>query len=120
MPDPQTIILTRKKYNALLTRKEELEERLAALEADDGNRIPHDVALAIMRGESPFVAFRHHLGITLRDLSRRTGIGASYLSEIERGIKAGSAAALARIATVFGTTIDTLVTTQSHAAKSNK
>ena len=46
MTEPQTIILTRKKYNALLTRKEELEERPAALDADDGNRIPHDVALA--------------------------------------------------------------------------
>ena len=117
MTEPQTITLTRKEYDELLTRKEELEERLAALEADDGNRIPHEVALAIMRGESPFVAFRHHLGITLRELSKQTGIVASYLSEIERGIKSGSAAALSRIATVFGTTIDTLVTTHSHTAK---
>ena len=117
MTEPQTITLTRKEYDELLTRKEELEERLAALEADDGNRIPHEVALAIMRGESPFVAFRHHLGITLRELSKQTGIVASYLSEIERGIKSGSAAALSRIATVFGTTIDTLVTTHNHTAK---
>lgn len=118
MTEPQTITLTRKKYHALLARQEELEERLAALDADDGNRIPHEVALAIMRGESPFAAFRHHLGITLRDLSKQTGIVASYLSEIERGIKSGSTAALSRIATVFGTTIDTLLTTQSHTAKS--
>ena len=120
MTEPQTIILTRKKYNALLTRNEELEERLAALDADDGNRIPHDVALAIMRGESPFVAFRHHLGLTLRDLSKRTGIGASYLSKIEHGIKSGSAAALSRIATVFGTTIDTLMTMHNHAKAKTK
>lgn len=117
MTDPQTITLTQKKYNAILTRQEELEERLAALDADDGNRIPHEVALAIMRGESPFVAFRHHLGITLRDLSKRTGIGASYLSEIERGIKSGSPAALSRIATVFGTTIDTLISAHQHTFK---
>lgn len=117
MTEPQTITLTRKEYDELLTRKEELEERLAALEADDGNRIPHEVAIAIMRGETPFVAFRHHLGITLRELSKQTGIVASYLSEIERGIKSGSAAALSRIATVFGTTIDTMVTAHSHTTK---
>ena len=43
------------------------------------------------------------------DLSERTGGAASYLSEIERGLKPGSAAALSRIANAFGTTIDTLV-----------
>lgn len=114
MTEPQTITLTRKQYHGLLNRKEELEERLAARDADDGNRVPHKVALAIMRGKSPFVAFRHHLGITLRDLSKRTGIGTSYLSEIERGIKSGSASALFRIATAFGTTIDTLMMLHNH------
>ncbi len=82
---------------------------LAALDTDDGSRIPHDVALAIMRGGNPVAEFRNHLGITLRDLSARTGVAASYLSEIERGLKFGSAATLVRIANALGTTIDTLV-----------
>ena len=83
--------------------------RSYALDADDGSRVPHEVALAIMRGKSPVLAFRSHLGLTLRELSARTGIAASYLSEIERGRKAGSASALARVADALGTTIDTLV-----------
>ena len=58
---------------------------------------------------SPFIAFRNHLGVTLRELAARTGIAASYLSEIERGIKPGSTAALSRIADAFGTTLDVLV-----------
>ncbi len=91
------------------SRNEDLEDVLVAIDADDGSRIPHDVALAIMRGANPVAAFRKHLGITLRDLSERTGVAASYLSEIERGIKPGSAAALSRIANALGTTIDTLV-----------
>lgn len=37
-----------------------------------------------------------------------TGIGASYLSEIERGHKRGSASALFRIAAAFKTTVDAL------------
>ena len=109
MADTGTITLPRAKYEALIARNEELEDRLAALDADDGSRIPHDVALAIMRGENPVAAFRNHLGITLRYLSERTGVTASYLSEIERGLKPGSAATLARIAQALGTTIDTLV-----------
>ena len=43
----------------------ELEDRLAALDAEDGSRVPHEVAVAIMRGQSPVRAFRGHLGITL-------------------------------------------------------
>ena len=43
----------------------ELEDRLAALDAEDGSRVPHEVAVAIMRGQSPVRAFRDYLGITL-------------------------------------------------------
>ena len=39
----------------------------------------------------------------------RTGIAASYLSEIERGTKSGSTALLSRIANAFGMTLDVLV-----------
>ena len=92
-----------------MARNEELEDRLAAIEVDDGSRIPHAVALAIMRGERPLAAFRNHRGLTLRGLAARTGIAASYLSEIERGRKPGSAAALSRIATALDTTVDALL-----------
>ncbi len=104
-----TVTLSRTAYDALMARNEELEDRLAAIEADDGSRIPHAVALAIMRGERPLAAFRNHRSLTLRGLAARTGIAASYLSEIERGRKPGSAAALARIATALDTTVDALL-----------
>ena len=109
MTKTETVTLPRTEYDALVTRREELEDRLAAIDADDGSRIPHEVALAIMRGERPFVAFRKHRGDTLREVAAKTGIAASYLSEIERGIKPGSTAALSRIANAFGTTLDVLV-----------
>ena len=82
---------------------------LAAQDADDGVRVPHQVALDIMRGKGPILAFRQHQGITLKELSERTGIASGYISEIERGLKPGSASALARIAGALGTTIDVLV-----------
>lgn len=104
-----TVTLSQTAYDALIARNEALEDRLAAIEADDGSRIPHEAALAIIRGERPLAAFRSHRGITLRALAKETGIAASYLSEIERGRKPGSAAALARIATALGTTVDVLL-----------
>ena len=94
---------------ALIDRNDDLQDRLAAVEADDGVRVPHAVAVAIMRGESPISAFRAHRGITLRDLAQETGLSASYLSEIERRLKTGSLDALTRIARAFDTTIDALV-----------
>ena len=47
--------------------------------------------------------------MTLRELAARTGIAVGYLSEIERGLKPGSAGALSRIAATLETMIDALV-----------
>ena len=109
MTSQDIVTLPREEYDALVERNAELEDRLAAVDADDGVRVPHEVARAIIGGEKPAVAFRNHLGITLQELSERTGLAVGYLSEIERGVKPGSAAALALIAGAFGTTIDLLV-----------
>ena len=109
MSSAETVTLTRAEYEALLDHNSKLEDRLAALEAEDGSRVPHEVAVAIIRGQSPILAYRNHLGMTLRALSECTGIGVSYLSEIERGHKPGSTSALTRIAAALNTTIDILI-----------
>ena len=109
MASEETITLTRREYSALIERNSQLEDMVAARDADDGVRVPHEVALDIMRGKSPILAFRNHQGITLRELSERTGIAAGYISEVERGLKPGSTSALAGIARALGTTIDALV-----------
>ena len=109
MTETDSVTLTRSEYDALIARTEELEDTLAARMADDGSRIPHEVALAIMDGERPVAAYRRHRRLTLRQLAARTGLAVGYLSEIERGVKPGSTSALSRIADAVGTTIDTLV-----------
>ena len=88
MTSEETITLTRREYEALIERNIQLEDMLAAQDADDGVRVPHNV---------------------LRELSEKTGVAAGYISEIERGLKPGSTSALARIAGALGTTIDVLV-----------
>ena len=115
MAGEATVQLTQTAYQGMLTHIQNLEDRVAALEADDGSRIPHPVALAIIRGESPLVALRTHHGLTLRELARRAEISPSYLSEIEHARKPGSAATLAKIATTLNTTIDTLLIARDSA-----
>ena len=88
---------------------EDLEDKLAAIEADDGIRVPHEVAVAIINGGRPIRAYRDYRGLTLQELSDRTGLAISYISEIERGRKSGSIAALARIAAALDATIDVLI-----------
>lgn len=110
MPGDATVHLTRSAYQAMLTQIEDLEDRVAVLEADDGSRIPHPVALATIRGQSPILAFRTHHSLTLRELARRAGISPGYLSEIERRRKPGCPATLAKIAAALHTTVDTLLT----------
>ena len=109
MTSEETVTLTRREYDALIERNSELEDRLAAFDADDGVRVSHEAALAIIGGKSPIVAFRNHQGVTLQELSERTGLAIGCLSEIERGRKPGSVSALARIADALGTTIDVVV-----------
>ena len=108
MTRPDTVTLTRAEYDALVSHNAELEERVAALEADDGSRVPHEVAVAIMRADSPLSAFRSYRRLTLRQLAEATGVTASYISEIEHGLKPGSTTALARLATALDTRLDVL------------
>ena len=109
MTRQSTVTLTRIEYDALIERCGELEDRLAAIDADNGVRIPHDVVLEIFDGKSPMLALRQQQDLTLRELSKMTGLAVSYLSEIERGEKVGSASALVRIADALNTTIDALM-----------
>ena len=111
MINQETVTISRAEYDALIAHNTELEEHIAALEADDGSRIPHPVALAIIRGDSPLSAFRNYRGLTLRQLAESSGVTASYISEIERGIKPGSMSALARLANALDIRIDVLTIT---------
>ena len=77
----------------MIDRTGELADRLAATEAAGDPRVPHEVTLAIIGGEHPVRAFRNHQELTLRELSGRSGVALSYLSETEHGRKPGSVAA---------------------------
>ena len=73
MTRPDTVTLTRAEYDALVSHNAELEERVAALEADDGSRVPHEVAVAIMRGDSPCPHFAAIAGLPCATLPKAPG-----------------------------------------------
>ena len=120
MTSEETVTIPKAKYDALLQRCEDLEDILAAMEAHNGSFIPHEIVLDLLADTKPMLAYRRYRGMTLRELSERTGLGASYLSEIERGRKAGSISAWSRIAEALGTTIDILVECETDARQGDE
>ena len=78
MTSEETITMNRKEYDALVERNSQLEDMLAARDANDGVLVPHEVALDIMRGKGPILAFRshqgHHLEGTLRENRHNRGV----------------------------------------------
>lgn len=54
-------------------------------------------------------ALRTTAGLSLREVAARTGLSASSLSGLERGLGGGSVAALARLASLYGTTVPAIV-----------
>jgi len=61
-------------------------------------------------------ATRVRQGLTLREVSRRTGLAISFLNSIERGIGRPSIASLTKLARSYGTTISTLTSRRTGSA----
>lgn len=84
---------------------EDAEDAAAYAEAvanDDGVRYPAAVALAIADGVHPVKAWREHKGLTLQALADAAGVSKPYVSQIEGGKRAGTAATLRKLATALG------------------
>lgn len=109
MIESDTVTLPRQEYEALLARLADLEDIAAARRVEHSPRLPHAVAVAVMRGEHPVRAWRGHRGLSLRALAAAAGVSSSYLSEIERGAKPGSVEALHRLAQHLDTSIECLL-----------
>ena len=80
-----------------------------AVAADDGSgSIPAAVAYAIADGMHPVRAWREHLGLRQEALAAAAGISTPFLSQIEHGRRAGSAATLKKLARALKVPLDAL------------
>ena len=79
-----------------------------AVAQDDGFTIPAAVMRAELDGSHSVRAWREHRGLTLQALADAAGISKAYVSQIEGGKRAGTAATLKKLAKVLLVPLDAL------------
>lgn len=76
---------------------------------DDGVRFPYAVVKAELAGATPLGAWREHKGLTLQALADAAGLSKPYVSQIEGGKRAGTAATLKKLAGALGVPVAALM-----------
>jgi len=79
-----------------------------AVAIDDGFTIPRAVLRAELDGSHPLRAWREHRRMTLQALADAAGVSKPYVSQIEGGKRAGTAATLKKLAKVLRVPLDAL------------
>jgi hypothetical protein len=101
-------ILARADYEELIARASAAEDDEDALDvalydarkahAADGEVLPAEVSMLMLRGDSLLKAVRHWRGKTQVEIEAMTGIGQGYLSDLESGRRNGGPETLAKLA----------------------
>jgi DNA-binding XRE family transcriptional regulator len=99
----ELVVLSRREYDALMAQlgDEDAEDRmtlLIAAETRGGEPLPKPVSQAVLSGEGLLKSLRQWRGMTQAELSKAAGMGQGYLSELESGMKSGSAETLEKLA----------------------
>lgn len=104
----ELVVLTRSEYDALTGAAADaledaadvamFDERMAALNAGAGARLPPEVSAYMLRGDSLLRALRRWRELTQIDVATRTGLTQGYISDLESGRKAGTPDTLLAIA----------------------
>ena len=111
-------ILTRKDYEALAAKAQEVDEdigtaRLVARARKEISAamplVPKDVVDRISGGENALRVFREWRGKTQSYISHKTNIGQGYISDLESGRRKGTTAAMKKIAHVLKVPLDLIV-----------
>jgi len=119
MRDSNTVTLSRAKYESLLARLEDAEDRATiaaalAREKTIGKKmarsgyLPAERVKELMTGEHPIRVWRRHRGLTREALATKADVSSSYLTEIETGKKPGSLATMLRLAQALDAPLDTI------------
>ncbi|MCF8709031.1 helix-turn-helix domain-containing protein [Rhizorhapis sp. SPR117] len=101
-------------YQKLLDIVEDRADALAAVAAEQRRLtgeeyLPAEMVDRIMGGESALRVWRKYRGMTLEQVGKRTGIGKSYLSEIETGNRQGKPALWRALAEALDVSIDDIL-----------
>jgi DNA-binding XRE family transcriptional regulator len=80
-------------------------ERLTAGETE---LVPLEMTKRLLSGENPLRVWREYRGLTVKDVAKKAGIAAAYLSQIETGKREGTLETLRRLAKALSVTLDEL------------
>ena len=110
-----TVTLQRADYEALVSKLEDAEDRLAVLEhrvatqeRPGAEMLTREEADQLIAGENPIRLWREKRGLKLRGLAGMAGISHSLLAEIEVGTKTGSVETLRKLAHTLKVDLDML------------
>lgn len=108
-----TITVSRTDWEALLDQMEDRQDKSAILYSED--KLPQRVVYTaeetrrmVMEEVTPVAILRKRRFLSLTLLARMVEMSPSYLSEIEKGRKNGSVAALEKLAIFFKVRVDDL------------
>jgi len=110
-----TVTLSRSDWNKLLDRLDDAADRAALREyragkaAGKNDALPMPLYRRMRAGAHPIRIWREHRGLGLNALARASGVNASYLSEIENGLKPGSVSALKKLAAALDVEMEDLL-----------
>lgn len=101
-------------YQRLLGLVEDKEDILAAEKAAERRRggeeyVPAEIVDQILDGENPLRVWRHYRNLSLKQLAEKSGVGLSYISELERGLKNGPGKVWAKLARALAVTVEDIL-----------
>jgi DNA-binding XRE family transcriptional regulator len=105
------VVMPLSEYDALLDAADvaRADRVVADIAAGRDELVPSIVVDRLLEGENPIRVWREHRGLSAAVLAERASVSGGYLSELESGKKAGSVAALSRIAAALSLSIDDLI-----------
>lgn len=105
----ELVILPRSEYEALVSAVENADDGAVVDARRDEPTLPHDEAMAILRGDlHPVAAWRKARGLTQAELGARAGVRGATISDIEAGKSSGRFDVMQRIAAALGVDLDDL------------
>lgn len=101
-------------YERLLEIAEDKADATAAAIAEKRRRdgeeyLPSELVDRILDGENPLRVWRQHRKLSLKQLAEASGVGLSYISELERGLKNGPGHVWVKLARAMDLTADDIL-----------
>lgn len=101
-------------YERLLEIAEDKADAVAAAVAEkrrlDGEEyLPSEMVDRILAGESALRVWRKHRNLSLKALAAKAGVGFTYISELERGLKNGPGHVWVKLARAMDVTADDIL-----------